>query len=107
MKIKIELKFVELSTDNIDCFRIPSATTLYPQIYKDHGYTAKVVNFNRLLLTSPYGRVKEYAVSYEIDGCDYVKMSMRNATENHRFWALAERVAIAQLTTIVHHINQR
>ena len=107
MKIKITLKFVELSADDIDGFRIPSATDLYPHIYREHGYTAKVVNFNRLLLTSPYGKVKEYAVSYEIDGCDYVKMSMRNSTENRRFWALAERVAIAQLTTIVHRINQR
>jgi hypothetical protein len=107
--INITIRYTELNTygEEMRGFRIPLAHAgLYPDIYRDNGYTAKLVNVNRLVLTSPWGHVKEYAIAYEMDGHDYKKMMARTSEQNVRFYRAIENVLMARLENTVRYINR-
>lgn len=105
--IKIEIHFTEVGTHFPEGFRFPlTCTPFYPDTYRECGYTAKIVDYNRLVATSPYGDTREFVVSYSMDGNDDRKLMARGCDANICFWKAAERVAVAKLNNIVRHINR-
>lgn len=105
--IDITLDFTEVGTHFPEGFRFPlTRTPFYPDTYRDCGYTAKVVDFNRLVVTSPYGDTREFIVSYSMDGNDNCKLFARSCDANIRFWKAIEGVAIAKLNNMVRYINR-
>jgi hypothetical protein len=66
--INIELRFTEISLSANEGFRIPMNTgNVYPDYHRENGSIAKVVDFNRLIITTPY-YTEEYSVSFELSG---------------------------------------
>lgn len=105
--IKIEIQFTEVAPCIYEGFRIPTTNSgLYPDTFREEGCTAKVVDFNRLIVTTPYGYAKEFVVSFEMTGIDHHKMWLRDTDANIRFWKAVERVVIAKLTNTVRYINR-
>jgi hypothetical protein len=107
MNINIKINFTEINPNSSEGFRIPmSGSPMYSNVYRENGSTAKVVNFNRLIILTPYGCTKEYAVSFELRGNDDRKMWERDSDANIRFWRAVEAVVIARLNNIVRYINR-
>lgn len=105
--IKITLDFTEVCTHFPEGFHFPlTRTPFYPDTYRECGYTAKVVDFNRLVVTSPYGDTREFIVSYSMDGNDNCKLVARSCDANIRFWKMIERVVTVKLSNTVRYINR-
>lgn len=105
--MNIEIHYTEVSPTPCDGFRIPMTNTgLYPDIFRRNGYTAEVVDFNRLFVTSPNGCVQEFVVSYDMTGNDHRKMWLRSTDESTRFWKAVEAVIMARLRNTVRYINR-
>lgn len=105
--IKIEVHFTEVAPCFFEGFRIPMTNHgLSLDAFREEGYTAKVVDFNRLIVTAPYGFTREYVVSFEMTGTDHRKMWTRDTDANLRFWKRVERVVMARLYNTVRYINR-
>lgn len=103
--MKININFTEIVSNRFSAVRrIPMTGRLYPEVYRKLGYTAKVADVNRLVLTDgPY--TVEFVVSLEIDN-DCKKMKARNREDSARFWDLVDKVAVARLNNLVRYINR-
>lgn len=105
--IEIKIHYTELSPSTYEGFRIPTTDSgMYLDIFREDNHTAKVVDCNRLLVTSPHGYVREYAVSFELNGADHRKMWERSTGANLRFWKAVEAVVMARLYNTVRYINR-
>lgn len=103
--MKIDINFTEIVPNRFPTIRhIPMTGRLYPEVYRELGYTAKMADLNRLVLTDgPY--TVEFVVSLEIDN-DCKKMMARNHKDSARFWDLVDKVAVARLNNLVRYINR-
>lgn len=105
--MNIKLYFTEVNPSINEGFRIPMVGgNIYPEFHREHGSTAKVVDFNRLIITTAYGVVEEYVVSFELSGNNEYKMMARLGNANIRFWRAVEGVAMAKLSNMVRYINR-
>lgn len=103
--MKIEINFTEICSNRFPkIHHIPMTGRLYPEVYRELGYTAKVADLNRLVLTNGSYTV-EFVVSLEMDN-DCKKMMARNDKESARFWDLVDKVAVARLNNLVRYINR-
>lgn len=106
MNIHIDIHFTPIAPNTRTGFRIPlSNGDLLTDLYRDLGYTAKVTDFNRVIITTPYG-IEEYVVSFALTGNDSQKMWERNTDENIRFWVAVENVVVTRLQNIIRYINR-
>ena len=103
--MKIDINFTEIIPNRSTIRHIPMTGRLYPEVYRELGYTAKVADLNRLVLTDgPY--TVEFVVSCELVDHDWKKMMARNDKESARFWDLVDKVAVARLNNLVRYINR-
>lgn len=103
--MKIDINFTEIVSNRFPTIHhIPMTGRLYPEVYRELGYTAKVADLNRLILTNGHYTV-EFVVSLEIDN-DCKKMMARNSEDSARFWDLVDKVAVARLNNLVRYINR-
>ena len=106
--IEIKLRFTEINPSINEGFRIPMISgNIYPDFHRENGSTAKVVGFNRLIITTTYNTTEEYVVSFEMDGNDAYKMMARLGTANTRFWKAVEGVVMAKLNNLARYINRQ
>lgn len=104
--LKIEIRFTEIAPSTHEGFRIPMNTgNVYPDYHRENGSTARVVDFNRLIITTPH-YTEEYAVSFELSGTDTLEAMKRNTADNIRFWKAVEGVVMARLSNLVRYINR-
>lgn len=105
--INIELRFTEVNPSINEGFRIPMISGhIYPDFHRENGSIAKVIDFNRLIITTTY-TTEEYTVSFEMDGNDDYKMMARGGAANIRFWQAVEGVVMAKLNNLVRYINNQ
>lgn len=105
-KIAIDMYFTPIAPSVYAGFRIPLAkSSLDLDFSREMGYTAKLVDFNRLVITTPHC-TEEYVVSFELTGNDSQKMWERDTDANIRFWQAVERVVMARLDNAIRYINR-
>lgn len=105
--MNIKLYFTEVNPSINEGFRIPMVGgNIYPDFHRENGSTAKVVDFNRLIITTIYG-IEEYVVSFELSGNNEYKMMARLGDANIRFWQAVEGVVMAKLNNLVRYINNQ
>ena len=104
--IIINIHFTPIAPSTYAGFRIPITNSgLNLNFSREMGHTAKLVDFNRLVITTPYC-TEEYAVSFELTGNDNQKMWERDTDANIRFWQAVERVVMARLDNTIRYINR-
>lgn len=106
--MNIIINFTAITRPTTNFYHIPMATDdIHPDMYRESGYTAKIVDFNRLVITHPDGYyTAEYVVSCDLVNHDWQKMIARNDKESARFWNLVDKVAVARLNNLVRYINR-
>lgn len=106
MNIIIDMHFTPIAPSTYTGFRFPLTNSgLDLDFSREMGYTAKLVDSNRLVITTPHC-TEEYVVSFELTGHDSQKMWERDIDANIRFWQAVERVVMARLDNAIRYINR-
>lgn len=89
-------------------YRVPMSTPFfYPDVYRDRGYTAKLVDFSHLELTSPYGVKIVYEVSFTYKNYNHTAALNRSGAEWARMHRAMENIVTLRLQNTVRYINRR